>query len=97
MRDAHGNLRGAVADFATERDWEQFHTPKNLAMALACEVGELVEIFQWLTTEESAGVMSSPRAQDVRDESADGVHDSKRSPAGHGAPVARRPGEASQT
>ncbi|GAA4598097.1 hypothetical protein GCM10023194_74750 [Planotetraspora phitsanulokensis] len=39
--------------FARARDWEQFHTPKNLAMALAGEVGELVAEFQWLTPEES--------------------------------------------
>ena len=39
--------------FAEERDWNQFHTPKNLAMALSVEVAEIVEIFQWLTTEES--------------------------------------------
>ncbi len=42
-------LRG----FAAERDWEQFHTPKNLSMALAGEAGELLEIFQWLTPEQS--------------------------------------------
>ena len=39
--------------FAIERDWEQFHTPKNLAMALSVEASELVEIFQWLNAEES--------------------------------------------
>ncbi len=39
--------------FVKARDWENFHTPKNLAMALAGEAGELVEIFQWLTQEES--------------------------------------------
>lgn len=39
--------------FAAERDWEQFHTPKNLSMALAGEAGELLEIFQWLTPSES--------------------------------------------
>ncbi len=42
-------LRG----FAAERDWEQFHTPKNLSMALAGEAGELLEIFQWLTPDQS--------------------------------------------
>ncbi len=42
--------------FAAERDWEQFHTPKNLSMALAGEVGELLEIFQWLTPGESGDV-----------------------------------------
>jgi dCTP diphosphatase len=64
-------LKKLVQQFTTDRDWTQFHTPKNLAMALAGEVGELVEIFQWLSAEESAAVMSSPRAQDVRDELAD--------------------------
>lgn len=39
--------------FVTERDWQQFHSPKNLAMALAGEVGELLEHFQWLTQEQS--------------------------------------------
>ncbi len=45
-----------VAEFAKERDWEQFHTPKNLSMALSVEAGELVEIFQWLTPEQSLQV-----------------------------------------
>ena len=68
---SYRNLSNAIDAFTTERAWAQFHTPKNLAMALAGEVGELVEIFQWLSAEESAAVMSSPRAQDVRDELAD--------------------------
>jgi len=42
-----------LQEFAKERDWEQFHSPKNLAMALSVEVAEIVEIFQWLTQEES--------------------------------------------
>ena len=71
MADLNNNLVRALADFSTDRAWDQFHTPKNLAMALAGEVGELLEIFQWLSAEESAAVMSSPRAQDVRDELAD--------------------------
>jgi dCTP diphosphatase len=40
-------------DFASEREWDQFHNPKNLAMALAAEVGELIEHFQWLTLEQA--------------------------------------------
>jgi len=61
-------LRG----FAAERDWDQFHTPKNLAMALAGEAGELLEIFQWLTPEESASVAGDPaRRRAVEDELAD--------------------------
>ena len=50
-------LEKALAKFASERDWERFHSPKNLAMALAGEVGELVEIFQWLTEDQSNTVM----------------------------------------
>ena len=46
-------LRRKVADFAAVRDWDQFHTPKNLAMALIAEAAELVEHFQWLTAEQS--------------------------------------------
>lgn len=65
-------LEQALADFAAERDWEQFHTPKNLAMALAGECGELLELFQWLTPDQSTRVMDDPRqAQRVREEMAD--------------------------
>jgi dCTP diphosphatase len=64
-------LQHRIREFARERDWEQFHTPKNLAMALSNEIGELVEIFQWLTPEEAAAVMASARAGDVEDELAD--------------------------
>ena len=52
-------LRARIAAFAAERDWDQFHNPKNLAMAVATEAGELVEHFQWLTAEQAA---SLPRA-----------------------------------
>ena len=69
--DSVDALRLELRQFARERDWEQFHNPKNLAMALAGEVGELLEIFQWLTPEEAAAVMDSPRAADVDDELAD--------------------------
>jgi NTP pyrophosphatase (non-canonical NTP hydrolase) len=47
------SLRDQLRDFAAARDWDQFHSPKNLAMALAAEAGELVETFQWLTEEQS--------------------------------------------
>jgi len=47
------NLRGAIGRFVAEREWEQFHSPKNLAMALSVEVSEVVEHFQWLTQEQS--------------------------------------------
>lgn len=66
------SLQHALAQFTVERDWEQFHTPKNLAMALAGESGELLEIFQWLTPEQSAQVMrDDERAVAVREEMAD--------------------------
>jgi NTP pyrophosphatase (non-canonical NTP hydrolase) len=47
------DLRNALREFARERDWEKFHTPKNLSMALAVEVAELLEHFQWLESSES--------------------------------------------
>ena len=46
-------LRDELRQFASDRDWEQFHTPKNLAIALSVEAAELLEHFQWLTPEES--------------------------------------------
>ncbi len=65
-------LTQALANFAHERDWEQFHSPKNLVMALTGEVGELNEVFQWMTEEQSRGVASDPKyARPVRDEIAD--------------------------
>ncbi len=66
------DLQRELRDFAVQRDWQRFHTPKNLVMALAGEVGELVELFQWLTPEESAAVMTRPgQAERVREEVAD--------------------------
>jgi dCTP diphosphatase len=50
------NLRNAIQRFVSERDWEQFHSPKNLAMALSVEVSEIVEHFQWLTQEQSRNI-----------------------------------------
>ncbi len=49
-----GDLALLIRNFAKARDWEKFHTPKNLAMALAGEAGELIAEFQWLTPEESS-------------------------------------------
>ena len=66
------DLQRQLRDFAAERQWEQFHTPKNLVMALVGEVGELTELFQWLTPEESASAMADEdSAARVRDEMAD--------------------------
>ncbi|MFC0453607.1 nucleotide pyrophosphohydrolase [Rhodococcus jostii] len=50
------DLQSLVSNFSERRDWSQFHTPKNLAMALSGEVGELTEIFQWLTPQQSEAV-----------------------------------------
>jgi NTP pyrophosphatase (non-canonical NTP hydrolase) len=55
-------LNTRCREFAVERDWLRFQTPKNLAMALAGEVGELVAELQWLTAEESAAVMEDADA-----------------------------------
>lgn len=64
-------LQQLVAEFAARRDWEQFHTPKNLVMALTGEVGELSELFQWLTAEESSTICHGDRREKVEDEVAD--------------------------
>ncbi|MEY7975878.1 nucleotide pyrophosphohydrolase [Streptomyces pilosus] len=65
-------LRHRLAAFAAARDWQPYHTPKNLAAALSVEASELLEIFQWLTPEESARVMDDPgTAHRVTDEVAD--------------------------
>ncbi|MBP2475334.1 NTP pyrophosphatase (non-canonical NTP hydrolase) [Crossiella equi] len=65
-------MQAMLSKFISERDWDRFHTPKNLAMALVGEVGELAEVFQWLTDEEAEQVMTDPeRAVKVRHEMAD--------------------------
>lgn len=56
-------LRDAIRDFAQARDWEQFHTPKNLVMALSVETAELMEHFQWLTGEQSRQLGSQTKAE----------------------------------
>lgn len=61
--DSLERLRARLAEFAAERDWEQFHNPKNLAMALAGEAGELLEHFQWLTLEQAARLPREARAE----------------------------------
>lgn len=63
-------LKQRLRDFAAERDWEQFHSPKNLAMALIVEAAELVEHFQWLTEAESRALppeKREPVAQELAD------------------------------
>lgn len=54
-------IKKILQDFALVRDWNKFHNPKNLAMALTCESGELLEIFQWLTQAESSAACSDTR------------------------------------
>lgn len=67
-----GGAARALRQFAKERDWQQFHSPKNLVMALSGEVGELTEIFQWMTEADSHRAAASPDTADaVRDELAD--------------------------
>lgn len=63
-------LRDRVRAFVVERDWDQFHSPKNLSMALIVEAAELVEQFQWLSEEESAR-LSEQKRQAVQEEMAD--------------------------
>jgi len=69
MKDLEA-IRQCVAKFAQERDWEQFHSPKNLAMALSVEVAELMEHFQWLSEAQSRELDEATRAA-VADEIAD--------------------------
>ena len=68
----HGltQLRDALRQFADERDWDQFHSPKNLASALAVEAAELLERFQWLTEDQSRQLPPEEMAR-VREEMAD--------------------------
>jgi len=61
MSDSLAELRKRIDQFVEERDWAQFHTPKNLAMAMIVEAAELVEQFQWDTPEESQQLSSEKR------------------------------------
>ena len=68
--DALIELRDALRAFTREREWDRYHTPKNLAMALIVEAAELAEHFQWLTAEESQSPQDGKREK-IRDELAD--------------------------
>lgn len=59
--DSLDTLRARLQAFVAERDWDQFHNPKNLAMALAAEAGELLEHFQWLTLDQAADLPPATR------------------------------------
>lgn len=63
MPDSLDNLAQQLDRFAKDRDWQQFHSPKNLASALVVEAGELLEHFQWLTEEQSRAL--SPEKRDA--------------------------------
>ena len=75
MSDAEttvAELRELIRHFVEERDWRQFHAPKNLAMSLAIEAAELMEHFQWISTEESREIAAKPEElAEVSDELAD--------------------------
>jgi len=63
-------MRQRMREFSYVRDWDQFHSPKNLSMALSVEVGELVECFQWLTEDQSHS-LNSDQLENISDEIAD--------------------------
>ena len=64
------DLKERMATFVRERDWEQFHTPKNLSMSIAIEAAELMEHFQWLTVDQSKR-LEADSLQDISEELAD--------------------------
>jgi NTP pyrophosphatase (non-canonical NTP hydrolase) len=67
-------LKAQVLAFAREREWEQFHSPKNLSMALAAEAGELMEHFLWATPDQSKAIAADPaKRRKIADELADVV------------------------
>lgn len=70
MPDTFEDLKLRLRQFAIDRDWEQFHSPKNMSMALIAEAGELIEHFQWLTEEQSYQLPAEKR-EAVRLEMAD--------------------------
>jgi NTP pyrophosphatase (non-canonical NTP hydrolase) len=70
MSDSLEALNQRLKEFARVRDWEQFHSPKNLSMALIAEAAELVEHFQWLTEEQSY-LLDEEKKEDVALEMAD--------------------------
>ncbi|MDO9366422.1 MAG: nucleotide pyrophosphohydrolase [Methylotenera sp.] len=63
MADSLNALKARVNNFVAERDWAQFHSPKNLAMAMIVEAGEVVEHFQWMTEQESRNLDAQTKEQ----------------------------------
>lgn len=64
-------LKDKIINFIRERDWEQFHTPKNLAIAIGAEAGELLECFQWKTDENIKQLIEDKNIENISDEIAD--------------------------
>lgn len=64
-------LEAALQKFADQRDWDRFHTPRNLILALTGEVGELAEISQWLSDAQAEQIMQTDKAEHVRQEVSD--------------------------
>lgn len=71
MKESLDGLVLELRRFANDREWHRFHSPKNLVMTLAAEVGELLEPFQWMTEGESARALDATRGADIEDEIAD--------------------------
>ena len=66
------DIKSTVGEFVDQRDWQQFHSPKNLSMALAIEAAELMEHFQWLSIDQSRQLVQDPsRRQEIEEEMAD--------------------------
>lgn len=64
-------LQSKIEQFVKERDWEQFHAPKNLSMAISVEASELMEHFQWMEAEESRSIKDQSKLNEIEDEIAD--------------------------
>ncbi len=73
MRMINHNIVQKLIDFRRERDWEQFHTPKDLAISLSIEASELLEWFQWQTDEQIKQKLQSDKREALEDEVADVV------------------------
>ena len=66
------SMRQKIREIAKERDWDQYHTPKNLAISLSLEASELLEIFQWLNDPQVAAIQNDPKKMEaIRDELSD--------------------------
>ena len=70
MKKNLNELKIKLREFASDRDWDKFHSPKNLSMALSVEASELLEIFQWITEEESLN-LPDDKLNDAREEIGD--------------------------